>query len=202
MTYKEYKEQKIKNTAPTKQTVEIPEHSWNRLKTIKINDTEGADTFDGARTITLAACELSRENYLVLKEIVADYENMVYSHAAEFPFTKEDYGAFERNFENALGDLMYKDEDNPESQLDEIENMMNAVDWEWASHCNRDNKTHTPTQNDMIDLIHNHFETCMNSGCPEYTVSSGGFEVRISLFEEHLVSINFLGAEASSYDTL
>ena len=138
---------------------------------------------------------ISLDEYLAARRRCEQYEQAV---KITEHLTKEDYESFDRNFEYALNDLLYK-EDEPGFDKDEIERtveMMKAVNWIWA---NKDNKPGVPTHDEIIDLIKYCYEHCLESGCARGGCATGGVSVETDIMD-HMVTIKFCTMDAYAFD--
>lgn len=138
---------------------------------------------------------VSLDEYLAARRRCEQYEQDVKIH--EF-LTAEDYRSFDRNFERALDDLLYR-EDGPGFDNDEIDRtvkMMKAVKWTWVKmNC----KSDVPTRDEVLDTIKYCYEQCLETGCARWSCSTGGVSVETDIMD-HMVVIKFCTMDACAFD--
>lgn len=125
-----------------------------------------------------------REAYMRVREMILDHE---------IEYTEEDFEKFEKNFNAAMEQLLYTDEDEEISIIDEAVTMMDSIDWTWGA------KNKHVDKEDIINTIKDFFETCMNSGQAQYRVDSGGIVVETDIID-HTVEIRVADRSWEEYD--
>lgn len=137
--------------------------------------------------------------YLAARHRCIAYENEV-NISSEL--TEEDYKLFDRNFENAMADILYTDDENPHDELDRVLNMMNAVSWTWVNHTNKNMKApfaSVPNRERFLGLIRYCYECCLNSNSAKASISTGGITVQTDILD-HYVSIQFNAIDTEAFD--
>lgn len=135
---------------------------------------------------------VSLDEYLMARRKCERYEN---NDISQF-LTKEDYEQFDKNFEKALVDILYTDEDYCDDEIDKTIEMMEAVDWKWAK-CLSAPKT--PNHEEFLENIKYCYEHCLNSGAPKPSCSTGGITVKTDVLD-HTVEITFSSIDAGAFD--
>lgn len=137
---------------------------------------------------------VSLEDYLAARRKCEEYEQHV---DISGQLTSEDYEAFDKNFENALNDILYKDEDLEPDDVDKTIEMMEAVDWTWAN--GKDEAPSVPDRDRFIDLIRYCYEQCFHGGHPKGGCGTGGIYVETDIMD-HFVKITFSSIDAFAFD--
>lgn len=117
--------------------------------------------------------------------------------------TAKDYEAFDRNYEKALSEILYKEEDDPDCQQNEVERtveMMKATNWTWATLPLSLRNNEVPNPDEIIKHINNCYEYCLNSGYARSSCSSGGVSVETDIFD-HTVHVSFNTFDAIAFDS-
>ena len=138
-------------------------------------------------------------DYLAARNMCIAYENEV-NISSEL--TEEDYMLFDRNFENAMADILYTDDENPHNELDRTLNMMNAVSWTWVNYTNKNMKApfaSVPDRERFLGLIRYCYERCLNSNLAKASNSTGGITVQTDILD-HYVSIQFNAIDVEAFD--
>lgn len=136
------------------------------------------------------------DDYLVARRKCEDYEQR--TNISEY-LTKEDYEQFDKNFENALGDILYKDEDFENDEIDKTIEMMKAIDWKWTSAGESIDKPATPNHAQFIALIRRCYEDCFREGHAKGGCGTGGVYVETDIMD-HFVKITFSSIDACAFD--
>ena len=132
--------------------------------------------------------------YLELRRKCEEYER---SGNVSQELIPEDYQLFDENFDMALQDILYSDEDFPRNEVERTIEMMRAVDWTWANL--KQGTSATPDRMEFIKAIRYCYESCFEGGHPRNSCSTGGITVEIDIVD-HLVSIQFSSINAIAYD--
>ena len=137
-------------------------------------------------------------DYLAARNMCIAYENEV---NISNELTEEDFELFDRNFENAMADILYTDDENPHDELDRVLNMMNAVSWTWVNGTNKNNvpSASVPDRERFIGLIRDCYEGCLNSNLAKASISTGGITVQTDIVD-HYVSIQFNAIDTEAFD--
>jgi hypothetical protein len=136
----------------------------------------------------------SLNEYLDLRRKCAAYEE--FENISD-QLTAADYKMFDKNFDRALQDALYTDEDFVEDAVDRTIRMMKSVNWIWANLTN--GKSSTPDRNEFIQTIKHCYECCFEHGGPRGACSTGGITVEIDIVD-HLVKIQFNSIDVFAYD--
>ena len=132
--------------------------------------------------------------YLELRRKCEEYER---SGNVSQELIPEDYQLFDENFDMALQDILYSDEDFPRNEVERTIEMMRAVKWTWANL--EQGTSATPDRMEFIKAIRYCYESCFEGGHPRNSCSTGGITVEIDIVD-HLVSIQFSSINAIAYD--
>lgn len=132
--------------------------------------------------------------YLELRRKCEEYEE---SGDVSQELTPEDYQLFDENFDMALQDILYSDEDFPRNEVERTIEMMRAVKWTWANL--EQGTSATPDRMEFIKAIRYCYESCFEGGHPRNSCSTGGITVEIDIVD-HFVSIQFSSINATAYD--
>ena len=136
----------------------------------------------------------SLDEYIKMRRLCEKYEE--FENISD-QLTAADYKKFDRNFDMALHDALYKDEDFVKDEIDRTIQMMKAINWTWIDA--EKNKCATPNHAKFIELIRYCYESCFRDGRPRQTVSTGGVTVEIDIVD-HLVKIQFSSIDVFAYD--
>lgn len=132
--------------------------------------------------------------YLELRRKCEEYER---SGNVSQELIPEDYQLFDENFDMALQDILYSDEDFPRDEVERTIEMMRAVDWTWVNL--KQGTSATPDRIEFIKAIRYCYESCFEGGHPRNSCSTGGITVEIDIVD-HFVSIQFSSINATAYD--
>ena len=132
--------------------------------------------------------------YLELRRKCEEYER---SGNVSQELIPEDYQLFDENFDMALQDILYSDEDFPRNEVERTIEMMRAVKWTWANL--EQGTSATPDRMEFIKAIRYCYESCFEGGHPRNSCSTGGITVEIDIVD-HFVSIQFSSINATAYD--
>ena len=130
--------------------------------------------------------------YLELRRKCEEYER---SGSVSQELTPEDYQLFDENFDRALQDVLYSDEDFPRNEVERTIEMMRAVKWTWANL--EQGTSATPDRMEFIQAIRYCYESCFEGGHPRNSCS--GITVEIDIVD-HFVSVQFSSINATAYD--
>jgi len=139
---------------------------------------------------------LSMNEYLTMRRKCAEYEES--ENITEY-LTEEDYRLFDQNFENALQDALYKDNDFEKNEVERSIEMMKATNWTWAHGLTSNRKPSTPDCKEFIDTIRYCYESCFNSGSAHGFCATGGVSVEIDILD-HFVKIQFSSIDVFAFD--
>lgn len=136
----------------------------------------------------------SLDEYIKMRRICETYEE--FENISD-QLTAADYEKFDKNFDKALQDALYTDEDFVKDEVDRTIEMMKAINWTWIDV--EKSKCITPDHAKFIELIRYCYESCFRDGRPRQTVSTGGVTVEIDIVD-HLVKIQFSSIDVFAYD--
>lgn len=161
------------------------------LATLNQPAPESADFEDKHHPVFLSLAE-----YLAMRRKCAEYEE---SENISDYLTEEDYRLFDQNFENALHDALYKDNEFEKDEVERSIEMMKSVNWTWAHGLTSNRKPSTPTCEEFISTIRYCYESCFNSGSAHSFCGTGGISVEIDILD-HFVKIQFSSIDVFAFD--
>lgn len=116
----------------------------------------------------------SNADYIRALEAIDEY---VYGDVFE-EYTEEDFVAFDRNFDWMVGRLTGDLDEDGLSEVDRTVAWMRENGWRWLD------EIVTPRM--FMDTVRSLYETCVSSGKPRYSASTGGIDVSTDLYRHSI----------------